>query len=96
MAVVLVAIGLFVFHSDLLQAGISGIRPIQGLKVVIIAGLPTLCAVFWTLGIIGATNYEVTMTVIIVGPILLALGVSYGLHITNRYAEEEGSRTQRK
>jgi predicted RND superfamily exporter protein len=79
----------------LLQAGISGIRPIQGIKVVIIAGLPTLCAVFWTLGIIGATNYEVTMTVIIVGPILLALGVSYGLHITNRYAEEDGSRSQK-
>ncbi len=95
LAVVLVAIGLFVFHSDLLQAGISGIRPIQGIKVVIIAGLPTLCAVFWTLGIIGATNYEVTMTVIIVGPILLALGVSYGLHITNRYAEEDGSRSQK-
>jgi predicted RND superfamily exporter protein len=65
------------------------------MKVVIIAGLPTLCAVFWTLGIIGATNYEVTMTVIIVGPILLALGVSYGLHITNRYAEEGGSRSQK-
>ncbi|MDB2672257.1 MMPL family transporter, partial [Candidatus Poseidoniales archaeon] len=95
LAVVLVAMGLFVFHSDLLQAGISGIRPIQGMKVVTIAGLPTLCAVFWTLGIIGATNYEVTMTVIIVGPILLALGVSYGLHITNRYAEEDGSRSQK-
>ena len=50
---------------------------------------------FWTLGIIGATNYEVTTTVIIVGPILLALGVSYGLHITNRYAEEEGTRAQK-
>ena len=75
-AVVLVAIGLFIFHSDLLQAGITGMRPLQGFKVVVIAGLPTLCAVFWTLGLIGATNYEVTMTVIIVGPILLALGVS--------------------
>ena len=53
-----------------------------------------MCCIL-TLGIIGATNYEVTMTVIIVGPILLALGVSYGLHITNRYAEEEGSRTQK-
>ena len=94
-AVVLVAIGLFVFHSDLLQAGITGIRPLQGFKVVVIAGLPTLCAVFWTLGLIGATNYEVTMTVIIVGPILLALGVSYGLHITNRYAEEEGSKDEK-
>ena len=94
-AIVLVALGLFIFHSDLLQTGITGIRPIQGIKVVIIAGLPTLCAVFWTLGIIGATGYEVTMTVIIVGPILLALGVSYGLHITNRYAEEDGTKSEK-
>ncbi len=94
-AIVLVALGLFIFHSDLLQTGITGMRPIQGIKVVIIAGLPTLCAVFWTLGIIGATNYEVTMTVIIVGPILLALGVSYGLHITNRYAEEDGTKSEK-
>ena len=95
LAVVLVAGGLFIFHSDILQTGITGIRPIQGIKVVIIAGLPTLCAVFWTLGLIGATNYEVTMTVIIVGPILLALGVSYGLHITNRYAEEGGTKSEK-
>jgi predicted RND superfamily exporter protein len=95
LAIVLVAGGLFVFHSDILQTGITGIRPIQGIKVVIIAGLPTLCAVFWTLGLIGATNYEVTMTVIIVGPILLALGVSYGLHITNRYAEEGGTKSEK-
>ncbi|RJU93311.1 MAG: hypothetical protein DWC01_00010 [Candidatus Poseidoniales archaeon] len=95
MAVLLVAIGLFVFHSDLLQTGLTGMRPIQGFKVLVIAGLPTLCAIFWTLGIIGATNFEVTMTVIIVGPILLALGVSYGLHITNRYAEEEGTRDEK-
>ena len=94
-ACVLVSLGLFVFHSDILQGGLNGIRPLQGLKVVIIAGLPTLCAIFWTLGIIGYTNYEVTMTVIIVGPILLALGVSYGLHITNRYAEEEGTKQEK-
>ena len=95
MAVLLVAIGLFIFRSDLLQTGLTGMRPLQGFKVLVIAGLPTLCAVFWTLGILGATNYEVTMTVIIVGPILLALGVSYGLHITNRYAEEEGTRDEK-
>ncbi len=92
-AVVLVALGLFVFHSDLLQTG--SVRIVQGLKVIVIAGLPTLCAVFWTLGVIGWLNYEVTMTVIIVGPILLALGVSYGLHITNRYAEESGDRDEK-
>ncbi len=87
--VVAVASVLFLFHCDLFQTG--RIRWEQGIKVVIIAGLPTLCSVFATLGLIGFTNYEVTMTVIIVGPIILALGVSYGLHITNRYAESKGT-----
>lgn len=87
--VVLVAFGLFVFHCDLLQTG--NLRVVQGIKVVIISGLPTLCAVWMTLGIIGFLDYEVTMTVILVGPIVLALGVSYGLHITNRYAEAKGT-----
>jgi len=87
--VVAVALVLFLFHCDVLQTG--RIQWIQGVKVVIIAGLPTLCSVFATLGMIGWTNYEVTMTVIIVGPIILALGVSYGLHITNRYAESKGT-----
>ena len=93
LAIVLVALGLFVFHSDVLQTG--SWRPLQGFKVVVIAGLPTLCSVFCTLGLIGYTGYEVTMTVIIVGPILLALGVSYGLHITNRYAEETGTKDEK-
>ncbi len=87
--VVLVAITLFLFHCDLLQTG--RFRLVQGIKVLIISGLPTLCSVFLTMGIIGWSNYEVTMTVIIVGPIVLALGVSYGLHITNRYAEAKGT-----
>ncbi|RZP08195.1 MAG: hypothetical protein EVA35_04095 [Candidatus Poseidoniales archaeon] len=89
LGVIAVALGLFLFHCDLLQTG--RIRFVQGLKVVIISGLPTLCSVWITLGIIGFTDYEVTMTVIIVGPIVLALGVSYGLHITNRYAEATGT-----
>lgn len=87
--VILVALGLFAFHCDLFQTG--RIRFVQGIKVVIISGLPTLCSVWITMGIIGWTDYEVTMTVIIVGPIVLALGVSYGLHITNRYAEAKGT-----
>lgn len=84
-----VALSLFFFHCDLLQTG--RIRFVQGVKVVIISGLPTLCSVFITMGVIGFTDYEVTMTVIIVGPIVLALGVSYGLHITNSYAESKGT-----
>ncbi|MFL2974273.1 MAG: hypothetical protein CND89_02920 [Marine Group II euryarchaeote MED-G38] len=87
--VIAVAAGLFIFHCDILQTGRP--RIVQGIKTVIITGLPTLCSVWVTLGIIGFSDYEVTMTVIIVGPIVLALGVSYGLHITNRYAEAKGT-----
>ena len=89
LGVVIVAFMLFLFHCDLLQTG--RIRFVQGVKVVIISGLPTLCAVWVTLGLIGLLDYEVTMTVILVGPIVLSLGVSYGLHITNRYAESKGT-----
>ena len=87
--IIAVSVVLFLFHCDILQTG--RMRPIQGIKVVIISGLPTLCSVLITLGLIGWSDKEVTMTVIIVGPIVLALGVSYGLHITNRYAESDGT-----
>ena len=40
--VVFVAIGLFLFHCDLLQTG--RIRFVQGIKVLIISGLTTLCS----------------------------------------------------
>ncbi|HII58610.1 MAG TPA: hypothetical protein HA328_06625, partial [Candidatus Poseidoniaceae archaeon] len=52
--VVFVAVGLFLFHCDLLQTG--RIRFVQGIKVLAISGLPTLCSVFITMGIIGWTN----------------------------------------
>ena len=41
---IFVALGLFIFHCDLLQTG--RIRWVQGLKVLIISGLPTLCSVW--------------------------------------------------
>ena len=82
-----VALLLFFFHQIYYKPVGSGSLRRSGN----ISGLPTLCSVFITMGIIGFTNYEVTMTVIIVGPIVLALGVSYGLHITNSYAENKGT-----
>jgi len=60
----------------------------RSFKAVLIAGGPTGCAVIWIYGFIGLTNMEVTPTVIVLGPILLALGVSYGLHLANRIAQE--------
>ena len=60
------------------------------IRAVLICGLPTLYGIFITYGFIGWWGREVTPTIIALGPILMALGVAYGLHLTNRYTEEEG------
>jgi len=80
LGVVLCAIMMFVLHRKL--------------RVVLIAGLPTLYGIFITYGLIGWSGIEVTPTIIALGPILMALGVAYGLHLTNRYLDEIGETPQ--
>ncbi len=66
--------------------------------VIIIALMPVSLGLLVALGIIGALWQWVVITpqVVIVAPVLLALGVSYGLYISNRFAEEkEGTREER-
>jgi predicted RND superfamily exporter protein len=64
------------------------------IRAVLISGVPTLCSIFITYGIIGWTGMEVTPTIIALGPILMALGVAYGLHLSNRFTEETGPNAQ--
>ena len=59
-----------------------------------ISGVPTLFSIFITYGIIGWAGIEATPTIIALGPILMALGVAYGLHLSNRFTEEEGPTAQ--
>ncbi len=73
-ASILVVIGIFAFH--------------RAARAVFIAGLPTGCAVAWIYGTIALLKMPVTPTIIVLGPILLALGVSYGLHLANRISQE--------
>jgi len=64
------------------------------IRAVLIAGVPTLYSIFITYGIIGWTRMEATPTIIALGPILMALGVAYGLHLSNRFTEETGPNAQ--
>ena len=64
------------------------------IRAVMIAGIPTLYSIFITYGIIGWAGLEATPTIIALGPILMALGVAYGLHLSNRFTEEEGPTAQ--
>lgn len=70
----LVVIAIFIFH--------------RSMKAVLIAGTPTVCSIGWIYGFLGITGFIVTPTIIVLGPLLLALGVSYGIHMANRIAEE--------
>ena len=66
------------------------------IRAVMIAGIPTLYSIFITYGFIGWAGIEATPTIIALGPILMALGVAYGLHLSNRFTEEEGDNPQIK
>jgi predicted RND superfamily exporter protein len=64
------------------------------LKVIPIALVPVALGLLMSLGVVGFMHpwLAITPQVVIIAPVLLALGVSYGLYISNRYAEEtEGS-----
>lgn len=61
-------------------------------KIVLLCLLPTLFALIMTFGILGSgipqlMGMVITPQIVIVGPLLLSLGVAYGLYIANRYAE---------
>ena len=57
-------------------------------KIVVITGVPVLCSLAITFGILGGTNMTLTPQVVLIAPILIALGVAYGLYIANRYSDE--------
>ena len=62
------------------------------MKVLSIAGLPLVCTIIWTFGIMAMTNLEQSPLIIAAMPMLIGLSVDYSLHVSNRITEfmEEG------
>ena len=83
-----------VFPIGVVMCGVAMFLIQKKLRAVMIAGIPTLYSIFITYGIIGWGGLEATPTIIALGPILMALGVAYGLHLSNRFTEEEGETAQ--
>lgn len=50
--------------------------------------LPLLCSVWITLGVTGFLGYELNFLTLSVTPILLGIGIDYGIHIMERYRKE--------
>ena len=83
-----------VFPIGVVMCGVAMFLIQKKIRAVMIAGIPTLFSIFITYGIIGWAGLEATPTIIALGPILMALGVAYGLHLSNRFTEEEGPTAQ--
>ena len=59
--------------------------------------VPIFCALIWTLGIISLSGVVLTPMIVAAGPILVGIGVDYGLHVANRIVEfkDEGRKMPR-
>ncbi len=57
-------------------------------KIWIITLVPVVFSLMIAFGLMGLVLPVLTPQVVLVAPILIALGVAYGLYIANRYAEE--------
>ncbi len=59
--------------------------------------VPIFCALIWTLGLVNLSGVVLTPMIVAAGPILVGIGVDYGLHVANRIVEfkEEGNKMPR-
>ncbi|MGA1866648.1 MAG: MMPL family transporter, partial [Thermoplasmatota archaeon] len=81
-ALAMVAAALLIFHRTW--------------KILIITLVPVMFSLIITFGLMGLVLTTLTPQVVLVAPILIALGVAYGLYIANRYAEEEAIEDREK
>jgi predicted RND superfamily exporter protein len=65
-------------------------------KIILITLIPVTFSLIISFGLMGLVLPVLTPQVVLVAPILIALGVAYGLYIANRYAEEEGIEDKEK
>ncbi len=75
-AIALVAASLLIFHRTW--------------KIWPVTLIPVLFSLIIAYGMMGLFLPVLTPQVVLVAPIIIALGVAYGLYIANRYSEEEG------
>ena len=60
---------------------------------LLLGTLSLFMAIIWTFGFMGLANIPFSQMLIAVPPILLALGVDFGIHAINRYREEKNDET---
>ncbi len=56
-------------------------------RILPVVALPVAFAIIWTLGIVQMSGVVLTPMIVAAGPILVGIGVDYGLHVANRINE---------
>ena len=56
-------------------------------RILPVVAVPVICAIIWTLGLIQLSGVVLTPMIVAAGPILVGIGVDYGLHVANRINE---------
>ncbi|SVA19902.1 uncharacterized protein METZ01_LOCUS72756, partial [marine metagenome] len=59
----------------------------RNIFVVPVVLVPIFCALIWTLGLVRLSGVVLTPMIVAAGPILVGIGVDYGLHVANRIVE---------
>jgi len=56
-------------------------------RILPVVAVPVVFAIIWTLGLIQLSGVVLTPMIVAAGPILVGIGVDYGLHVANRINE---------
>ena len=59
----------------------------RNIFVIPVVLIPIFCALIWTLGLVRISGVVLTPMIVAAGPILIGIGVDYGLHVANRIVE---------
>ena len=59
----------------------------RNILVIPVVLIPIFCALIWTLGLVRLSGVVLTPMIVAAGPILVGIGVDYGLHVANRIIE---------
>ena len=80
-------IGLFVFAA-LLVTSLIFFFFFRSFRATIISLIVVCIGVMWTLGIIGALNYEVTVLTALIPPLIIVIGIPNCIFLINKYQHE--------
>jgi hopanoid biosynthesis associated RND transporter like protein HpnN len=61
----------------------------RSIRAILLAHVPVLCAAIWLVGLMGLIGIPFNPANIMILPLVVGIGVTYGVHILTRFSEEQ-------